>query len=194
MNSNNQVTGVAAFGIYPPNVDLENVAQTLNQAGFSNENICLLLAAGHPLATLVRDLKLLSSEADHAASSGLMRWLLRLGAVVIPGVGFFIRSRDFLHQLMVGPKTSSCAGAAASLINLGVPEKEATRLGEFMSDTGGLVYVRSDQVAQSQWAREILRRTGAWETSCLQEPPEANGAFLRRRSSLSGSHYNVPVL
>ena len=194
MNSNNQMTGVAAFGIYPPNVDLENVAQTLNQAGFSNENICLLLAAGHPLATLVRDLKLLSSEADHAASSGLMRWLLRLGAVVIPGVGFFIRSRDFLHQLMVAPKTSSCAGSAASLINLHVPEKEATRLAEFMSDTGGLVYVRSDQVAQSQWAREILRQTGARETSCLQEPPMANGPFLRRRSSLSGSHYNVPVL
>lgn len=194
MNSDNEMTGVAAFGIYPPNVDLENVAQTLNQAGFSNESICLLLAAGHPLATLVRDLNLLSSEAKHAASSGLMRWLLRLGAVVIPGVGFFIRSRDFLHHLMVAPKTSSCAGATASLINLHVPEKEATHLGESMNDTGGLVYVRSDEVAQSQWAREILRQTGARETGCLQEPAGANGSFLRRRSSLSRSHCNAPVL
>lgn len=198
VNASADTTCVAAHGMCPPNVDLEYVVQTLNHAGFANESICLLLAAGHPLARLMRDLRLLSSEADHAAaSSGLVQWLLRLGAVVIPRVGFFIRSRDFLHSLMVEPRTSSCQGIAATLLNLRIPETEAGRLEELIGDSGALVYVACEQFAQSQWAREILRRSGAAETRCLEELPLAQGVVVRkvsRRSLLPKSLQGLPAL
>ncbi len=181
VNASADTTCVATHGMCPPDVDLEYVVQTLNQAGFANESICLLLAAGHPLARLMRDLRLLSSEADHA-SSGLMQWLLRLGAVVIPRDGFFIRSRHFLHCLMVEPKTSSCQGIAATLLNLCIPETEVVHLEELISDSGALVYVKCEQFAQSQWAREILRQSGAVETRCLEELPLAQESLLPKVS------------
>ena len=164
-------TQVAACGVYSSKVELQHVIETLNQAGFSNEDILLLLAPAHPLAGLVRDLKLVAPETSDAASSGLINWLLRFGAVVIPQVGLFIRSRDFLHKLLVEPITSSCSGNAAALVNLRIPERDAQRFGGLISDTGGFVYV-SCEPTQSRWAREILSNTGADEACCLHESPQ----------------------
>ena len=167
-----EATQVAACGVYSSKVELQHVIETLNQAGFSNEDILLLLAPAHPLAGLVRDLKLVAPETSHAASSELINWLLRFGAVVIPQVGLFIRSRDFLHKLLVEPITSSCLGNAAALVNLRIPERDAQRFGGLISDTGGFVYVSCEQDTQSRWAREILSNTGAEEACCLQESPQ----------------------
>src|SRR5712671_1176242 len=70
------VNSAAAYGMYPQEVALHDVVHTLNQAGFENEDICMMLAPTHPIASIVRDASLFSTDReDTAASAGMIGWL-----------------------------------------------------------------------------------------------------------------------
>ena len=51
----------AAYGIYNQDVALTEIVHTLNEAGFENEDICMMLSPAHPIASVVRDASLFSS-------------------------------------------------------------------------------------------------------------------------------------
>src|SRR5205823_13897783 len=90
--------GTAAYGMYPRNIALPEVVCALNRAGFGNEDICLVLSPAHPVATVVRDARILNVECEESATSARMiGWFSEFGAVVIPTVGFFIRYTEFFH-------------------------------------------------------------------------------------------------
>ena len=57
----------AAYGMYSHDVALKDVVHTLNQAGFENEDICMMLSPTHPIAALVRDASLFNSERESNA-------------------------------------------------------------------------------------------------------------------------------
>jgi len=90
----------AAYGMYSHETPLNEVVRALNQAGFGNENICLMLAPTHPIATIVREASFLDEREASAVTAGLIGWLSEFGAVVIPTVGFFIRSQEFFQALV----------------------------------------------------------------------------------------------
>ncbi len=91
----------AAYGLYPHGVAPHEIIRTLNQAGFGNEDICMMLSPAHPIAAVVRDASILNGEREAiAATAILIGWLSQFGAVVIPTVGVFIRSQAFFHALM----------------------------------------------------------------------------------------------
>jgi hypothetical protein len=91
-----------------------------------------------------------------------MGWLFEFGAVVIPTVGFFIRSRVFLHALVAGGKSRCLRG-------LGFSELDEQRFEKQLHEVGVLVYVACAESANAAWAAEILRRTGAKEPGLLQQ-------------------------
>src|SRR5258708_31852595 len=94
--------GTAAYGMYPRNIALPEVVYALNRAGFDNEHICMVLSPAHPVATVVRDAKILDVKREETATSARMiGWFSEFGAVVIPTVGFFIRSQAFFHTLVI---------------------------------------------------------------------------------------------
>src|SRR5271155_5351385 len=160
----------AAYGIYSPEIALTDIVRNLNQAGFENESICMMLPPGHPLASIVRDASLFNSEKETSAvTAGLIGWLLKFGAVLIPTVGFFIRSQAFFHALMVAREAPALCGNARTLVGLGFSEEEAERFEDQLSDLGVLVYVACAEGAKTLWAREVLRHTGAQETATLEE-------------------------
>jgi len=164
------VTTAAAYGIYSQDVVLTDIVRNLNQAGFENEDICMMLAPTHPIASVVRDASLFSSDRENsAASAGMIGWLSAFGAVLIPTVGFFIRSRVFLHALMVARDAPALCGNARTLVSLGFSEDEATRFENQLARLGVLVYVSCDENAKTLWAREVLRHTGASETNTLED-------------------------
>jgi hypothetical protein len=164
------VTTAAAYGIYPQDVVLTDIVRNLNQAGFENEDICMMLSPSHPIAAIIRDASLFASDReDTAASAGMIGWLSAFGAVLIPTVGFFIRSRVFLHALMVAREAPALCGNARTLVGLGFSEHEATRFEDELSRLGVLVYVSCAENAKTLWAREVLRHTGARETNTLEE-------------------------
>ena len=157
---------VAAYGLYPKKVPLENVVSRLNQEGVRNQDICLLLSPDHPIAAQIREMRLVALETiSRPVLAGLVGWLSRLGAVVISNVGLFIRSRAYLHAFL-SPETSVCQ-YWGTLANLGISEPEAKRLGTRIDQEGGLIYVNCSPSGNSQGVLDILRRTGSLEASCL---------------------------
>jgi hypothetical protein len=163
----------AAYGIYTQDIALNEVVRNLNQAGFGNEDICMMLSPGHPIASMVRDASLFNTEKEASAvTAGLIGWLSEFGAVVIPTVGFFIRSQAFFHALMVARSAPALCGNARTLVGLGFSEEEAERFEDQLEQLGVLVYVSCTEGAKTLWAREVLRHTGAQEAATLEERME----------------------
>ena len=167
----------AAYGVYSQDVALTDIVRNLNQAGFENEDICMMLCPGHPIASIVRDASLFNTEkASNAVTASLIGWLSGFGAVLIPTVGFFIRSQAFFHALMVVPESPALCGNARTLVSLGFSEDDAERFEDQIRQLGVLVYVSCSENAKTLWAREVLRHTGAHETSTLESTLSAASA------------------
>jgi hypothetical protein len=164
------ISTAAAYGIYSQDVVLSDIVNNLNQAGFGNEDICMMLSPSHPIASMVRDASLFAKDRnDSEASAGMIGWLSGFGAVLIPGIGFFVRSRVFLQALMVARETPALCGNARTLVGLGFSEHEAARFEGQLSRMGVVVYVSCVENAKTLWAREVLRHSGARETNTLEE-------------------------
>lgn len=164
------VNASAAYGLYPQGVVLTDVVRNLNQAGFENEDICMMLSPAHPIASIVRDASLFNTEKETSAvTAGLIGWLSEFGAVVIPTVGFFIRSQAFFHALMVARQAPALCGNARTLVGLGFSEQEAERFEDEIGDLGVMVYVSCEEGAKTLWAREVLKHTGAHEAATLED-------------------------
>lgn len=163
-------TAAAAYGMYSQNAALSDIVRTLNKAGFDKEDICMMLSPTHPIASLVRDANVFNNERDSSAAiAGIIGWLSEFGAVMIPTVGFFIRSQAFFHALMTSKEDTPLFGNARSLVGLGFSEREAQRFESDVRQSGTLVYVSCRESAKSLWAREVLHNTGAHEASTLAE-------------------------
>lgn len=158
----------AAYGMYPQDISLNEVVRTLNQAGFGNEDICMMLSPTHPLASVVREASFLNQDREASAvTAGLMGWLSEFGAVVIPTVGLFVRSQAFLHALLVS-KDSALCGRSNTLTSLGFSGKDAERYESQLRKLGVMLYVSCSELARTNWAIELLRRTGARETATVE--------------------------
>ena len=159
----------AAYGIYSQDVALTDIVRNLNQAGFENEDICMMLSPGHPIASMVRDASLFNEREASALTAGLIGWLSEFGAVLIPTVGFFIRSQTFFQALMVAREAPAFCGNAKTLVGLGFSQADAARFEDQLEHLGVLVYVSCAEGAKTLWAREVLRHTGARETATIIE-------------------------
>ena len=160
----------AAYGMYSQDIALSDVVRTLNQAGFDNEDICMMLSPTHPIAGVVRDASLFNTESESsAATTGLIGWLSGFGAVLIPTVGFFIKSQAFFRAIMVSREGPAMCGNARTLVGLGFSDDQADRFETQLRNLGVLVYVSCEESAKTMWACEVLRHTGAREAATLHQ-------------------------
>ncbi len=160
----------AAYGIYSQDVALADIVRNLNQAGFENESICMMLSPEHPIASTVKGASFFNAEGKSSAvTTKLIGWLSEFGAVMIPTVGFFIRSQAFFHALMVARVAPALCENARTLVGLGFTEREAQRYEDQLDQLGVLVYISCANGAKTDWAREVLRHTGAKEAATLAE-------------------------
>jgi hypothetical protein len=160
----------AAYGMFSHDVALSEVVQILNAAGFGNEDICMMLSPTHPISAVVRDASLFNTEREaSAATAGLIGWLSEFGAVVIPTVGFFVRSQAFFHALVAAKDSPALCGHSGTLVGLGLSATDAQRYENQLRDVGVLVYISCPVSARTNWAVELLRRTGAQEVASVAE-------------------------
>jgi hypothetical protein len=153
----------AAYGMYSYDAELHEVVQTLNQSGFDNQDICVMVSPKHPIATFVREANILNAgRKEDAVAEEFMGWLFEFGAVMIPTVGFFVRSQVFLRALVASGNSGCLAGLRFS-------ERDAERFERQLREMGVLVYVACSKSANAAWAVEILRRTGAKEPGLLEQ-------------------------
>lgn len=160
--------GTAAYGMYSRNVALPDVVGALNKAGFTNQDICMVLSPAHPDAAAVRDASMFNAaEADSTTTARMIDWFSRFGAVVIPTVGLFVRSQAFLQALLTEHNIPSLSGGSRTLVGLGFSRDDAKRLGHRLSDIGALVYVNCPESEKATRLIDLLRRTGALEAASL---------------------------
>lgn len=161
--------GTAAYGMYSRNVALPEVVCALNRAGFTNQDICMVLSPAHPDAAPLHDASEFSSpEVDRTLSTRMIDWFSRFGAVVIPTVGLFVRSHCYLQALLNEQNVPSVSQGCRTLIDLGFSQDDAKRLGNRLSDVGALIYVACKETEKATGAIELLRQTGAQEAACLK--------------------------
>jgi len=160
----------AAYGIYPMEARVQEIIAQLNEVGCPAEDVCMLMAPSHPVAQAVRDAKFspMTLHSD-APASELLQWLSRLGAVIIPGVAFFVGSRVFLRAVLAPCPATLSSASAERLMGLGFSPHQADRYADRLNHDGIMIFVCCSGEAQSQWIREVLRRSGADEACCLQE-------------------------
>ena len=171
------VSAFGAYGIYPGDVALPEVVDILNRAGFANVDICMLLSPVHPMATIVRDGRILTAQPEESAvSARMIGWFSEFGAVVIPTLGFFIRSQAFFHALVTEQDCPAGSLGSRTLMGLGFSENDANRVGNYLSGVGTLVYVSCQESARADWAIEVLRRTGPLEAASLGRAKAAEAA------------------
>jgi hypothetical protein len=156
----------AAYGIYPRQAALPEVVGALNQAGFENTDICMVLSPAHPDAAAVSDTSIFEVDAeDRALSARMIGWFSKFGAVVIPTVGFFVRSQSYLDALVSEKTSETLSHGSRTLLGLGFPQSDAERLGHQLCDVGALVYVSCPESSQVDGTIELLRCAGAREAA-----------------------------
>jgi hypothetical protein len=159
----------AAYGFYSQDVALREVIGALNQAGFGNEDICVMLSPTHPISTVVRDARILDPERKTTLSASMIGWLSKFGAVLIPTVGFFARSQPFFHAMMAGMDSPALCASSRTLMALGFPQFEAERFEDQLHRRGALIYISCAEAAKTNWAIQLLRHTGAKEAAALDD-------------------------
>jgi hypothetical protein len=166
----------AAYGVFPDTVSLNEVVQTLSRGGVEKESICLMLSPAHPITTIVSEFSTRPFEREaNAITAGLIGWLSEFGAVVIPRFGFFVRSREFFHSLALERDSTVVCDRSRTLASLGFPQKEAKHFDQ-ACEGGVLLYVSCPQTAQTHWAAELLRASGAEEVGLLANEPTVENA------------------
>jgi hypothetical protein len=174
----------AAYGMYYDDVSLQRVVHTLNRSGFDNEQICLMVRPRHYIAAAMRESNILNSDrAASATTVELIGWLMKLGAVVIPDVGFYIRSRAFLQALVMRKDSPAMCGNSRALVGLGFSEEDAERFERELREMGVLIYVSCPENATVPRAVEALRRTGAKETAALEAAALEKSALKKESRS-----------
>jgi hypothetical protein len=164
----------AAYGMYSDDVALREVVQMLNRSGFRKEDICLMVSPEHPIAAVLREANILGAERSAGAvTTGLFTWLMKLGAVMIPTVGFFIRSQAFLHALLMRTDSRALSDHSNALVELGFSQIDAQRFDGQIRDMGVLVYVACLQGARTDRAADVLRQMGAHEAATMEVAYEA---------------------
>lgn len=159
----------AAYGMYGQRVGLNDVLNTFIRAGFHKDKVCMMLSPAHPIAGVVREANILNADRrENAATANLIGWLSEFGAVVIPTVGFFIRSREFFHAILVENGSMARCGTSRMLEGLGFSEREAARIDRELRAIGTLIYL-SCPATRTTWALEVLRETGATNVNVLGE-------------------------
>jgi hypothetical protein len=160
-------TLAAAYGLYPRHVALPDVVRALNNAGYGNANICMVLSPAHPHAAAVAGGSILEGLEETAISTRVIEWFSALGAVIIPTICFFVRSQTFLQAVVNDQNVPSLSGGSRTLIGLGFSQDDAKRLGHQLTDVGALIYVSCGEDAKADGAIELLRSTGASEAASL---------------------------
>ena len=165
----------AAFGIYPNNSAAEAAVDQLVAAGFSNQDVSVLMAdrKGSKDFAAEKNTKAPEGATTRAgvggAVGGTLGLLAGIGALAIPGVGPLIAAGPIMGALAGLGAGGAVGGVVGALVGLGIPEYEAKRYEGRVKDGGVLLSVHCDSSNEVSRAKDILKATGAEDISSSGE-------------------------
>jgi hypothetical protein len=165
----------AAFGIYPSNAAAEAAVDQLIAAGFSNQDVSVLMADRRSTKEFAAEKNTKAPEGATTgagvggAVGGTLGLLAGIGALAIPGVGPLIAAGPIMGALAGLGVGGTVGGVVGALIGFGIPEYEAKRYEGRVKDGGILLSVHCDSSNEVSRAKDILKATGAEDISSSGE-------------------------
>src|ERR1700728_2436531 len=165
----------AAFGIYQNRATAEAAVDRLTSAGFSNDDVSVLMAdsAGSKDFAAEKNTKAPEGAATGVGVGGTVGGALGLlagiGALAIPGVGPLIAAGPIMGALAGLGVGGAVGGLVGALVGMGIPEYEAKRYEGRVKDGGVLLSVHCDTSDEITRAKDLLKHTGATDISSSGE-------------------------
>ena len=174
----------AVFGIYSSGDHAERAVDTLLNAGFTNQDISVLLPDTRSTRDFAhtKETKAPEGTATGVTAGGVIGGalgvLVGVGALAIPGLGPFIAAGPIMAGLAGLGVGGAVGGLVGALVGLGIPEYEAKRYEGRVKNGGTLLSVHCDTSGQIERAKEILKATGAEDIASAGEASAARAATV----------------
>jgi hypothetical protein len=165
----------AVFGIYSSNAAAERAVDQLIAAGFSNQDVSVLMADRQGSKDFAAEKNTKAPEGATTgvgvggAVGGTLGLLAGIGALAIPGVGPLIAAGPIMGALAGLGVGGAVGGVVGALVGLGIPEYEAKRYEGRVKDGGVLLSVHCDSSNEVSRAKDLLKATGAEDISSSGE-------------------------
>ena len=165
----------AAFGIYTTTTAAERAVDQLTAAGFSNQDISVLMSDRQGSKDFAAEKNTKAPEAATTggavggAVGGTLGLLAGIGALAIPGVGPLIAAGPIMATLAGVGAGGVVGGIVGALVGLGIPEYEAKRYEGRVRTGQILLSVHCDNSEWVKRAKETLEATGAEDISSTGE-------------------------
>jgi hypothetical protein len=163
------------FGIYPHRENVEYALESLRNAGFPKEDVPILLPenlGSKDLGTEKHSKAPIGAAAgagSGAVIGGALGWLVRIGALALPGLGPLVAAGPIIAALAEIGVGGAVGGFAGVLVGLGVPEYKAKRCEGRIKKGGIFLSVHCDNSDGVKKAMEIVSATGAEDISSTGE-------------------------
>ncbi|HLH03868.1 MAG TPA: hypothetical protein VKX25_13945 [Bryobacteraceae bacterium] len=172
----------SAFGIYPTREMAENAVDRLLEAGFSNEDISVLLQDNpcQPEPTTEKHTKAPEGTTTGVVAGGIIGGtiglLAHIGVLAIPGLGPLIAAGPIIAALSGIGSGGMLGGVIGALVGFGIPEYEAKRYEGRIKSGGILVSVACDTAESVQKAKQLLKDSGAEDIASVPQTRAAASA------------------
>src|SRR3984885_12265821 len=165
----------AVFGIYQNAKQAERTVDDLLGAGFSNDDISVLLPDNQGTRDFAHDKSTKAPEGTAAGVTtggvigGTLGLLAGIGVLAIPGVGPLIAAGPIVAALAGLGAGGAVGGIIGALVGMGIPEYEAKRYEGHIKAGGVLLSVHCDTSDEITRAKDLLKHTGAQDISSSGE-------------------------
>src|ERR1022692_4725708 len=165
----------AVFGIYKSGAQAEKAVDQIVAAGFSNDDISVLLPDNQGTKAFAHEKNTKAPEGTTAGVTtggvvgGTLGLLVGIGALAIPGVGPFIAAGPIMSALAGLGVGGAVGGLIGALVGMGIPEYEAKRYEGRIKEGGVLLSVHCDTSEEIARAKDVLKHTGAQHISSAGE-------------------------
>jgi hypothetical protein len=165
----------AVFGIYKSTTHAEQAVDRLLAAGFSNNDISVLLPDSQSSREFAHKKDTKAPEgtttgvAAGGAIGGTLGLLAGIGALAIPGLGPFIAAGPIMGALAGVGVGGAVGGLVGALVGMGIPEYEAKRYEGRVKEGGVLLSVHCNSSEEVSRAKDLLKQTGAEDISSAGE-------------------------
>ncbi len=157
---------ISVYALFSNRSSLEYAVTSLEQRGFRQEDVSVLLPENLGNKDLVTEKNTKSPEGAMAGGAtggvvgGTLGWLVGIGALAIPGLGPFIAAGPIIAALAGVGAGAALGGLTGGLVGMGMPEFEAKRYEGRVKSGGSLISVHCDNDDWADRAERILRETG----------------------------------
>jgi hypothetical protein len=149
----------------------EAIIERLKQAGFSGEELSVLLADPQGKQEIEIEEKTkapegaISGAGGGAALGGGLGWLAGIGLLAIPGVGPLIAAGPILAGLGGAALGGALGGLSGALVGMGVSELEAKQYQNRVEAGSALISVRCETNSEAGVTSEICEDGGATDVT-----------------------------